>query len=241
MKKLAILIATIAVMTRAAYAQGTSPLPPNSPAAAGAGAAQADELPWAKLCMRNEQTGNKQICLVQHWGLDPKTGIVLGSASVRVVEGEDTKNLLVGVTTDYSLVPPAGVHVEIDDGEPISLQYFLCSDYNCQAHAELTKENFDKMRKGKQMVVSAITMQQQRLSFPVPLTGFGKAYDGPPVDNAKYEEARRQMMEKSYQRQIELANKIAAQQKEQGAKQPPSRSAPAGWRTGPRSALNPGR
>ena len=105
MKKLAILIATIAVMTRAAYAQGTSPLPPNSPAAAGAGAAQADELPWAKLCMRNEQTGNKQICLVQHWGLDPKTGIVLGSASVRVVEGEDTKNLLVGVTTDYSLAP----------------------------------------------------------------------------------------------------------------------------------------
>ena len=70
------------------------------------------------------------------------------------------------------------------------------------------------------MIVSAITMQQQKVSFPVPLTGFGKAYDGPPADNVKYQEAWRQLMEKSRQRQIELANKIAGQQKEQGTQQP---------------------
>ena len=39
-------------------------------------------------------------------------------------------------------------------------------------------------------------MQQKSMVFLVPLTGFGKAFDGPPIDNAKYEEARRQMMEK---------------------------------------------
>jgi len=40
------------------------------------------------------------------WGLDAKTGIVLGTATVRSVEGE-TETLLVEVTTDYSLVIPA--------------------------------------------------------------------------------------------------------------------------------------
>jgi hypothetical protein len=90
----------------------------------------------------------------------------------------------------------------------------------CQAQMDLTNETFDKMRKGKQMTVAAMNMQQKTMGFPVPLNGFAKAYDGPPVDNAKYEEAKRQMVEKLRQRQIELANKVADQKKAQGAEQP---------------------
>ena len=200
--------------------------PSAAPAAAGAGVAQADESPWAKLCTKNEQTGNKQICAIQHGGLDAETGIVLGTAAVRSIEGEDKQALLVGMTTDYSLVIPAGVQIKIDDGEPISLQYAVCFPTSCQVQMELTKEIFDKMRKGKQMIVAAMNMQQKTMAFPVPLTGFGKAYDGPPVDNAKYEEAWGQLMEKSRQRKIALANKMAAQQKKQGTQQPQAGAPP---------------
>jgi hypothetical protein len=56
----------------------------------------------------------------------------------------------------------------------------------------------------------------------VPLIGFGKAYDGPPADNAKYEEAQRQMMETIRQRQIELQKKV------QGAEQPQAGAPQAG-------------
>jgi len=190
------------------------------PAAGAEAVAQADESAWVKLCTKNEQTGNKQLCLVRHEGLDPNTGTVLATAAVRSIEGEDKQNLLVGVTTAYSLVIPVGVQIKIDDSEPIALQYAVCSSTDCQAQMELTKEIFDKMRNGKQIIVAVMNMQQKTMGFPVPLTGFGKAYDGPPADNAKYEEARRQMMEKSRQRQIELANKVAEQKKEQGAEQP---------------------
>jgi len=190
------------------------------PAAGAEAVAQADESAWVKLCTKNEQTGNKQLCLVRHEGLDPNTGTVLATAAVRSIEGEDKQNLLVGVTTAYSLVIPVGVQIKIDDSEPIALQYAVCSSTDCQAQMELTKEIFDKMRNGKQIIVAVMNMQQKTMGFSVPLTGFGKAYDGPPADNAKYEEARRQMMEKSRQRQIELANKVAEQKKEQGAEQP---------------------
>ena len=79
------------------------------------------------------------------------------------------------------------------------------------------------MRKGKRMVVAAMNMQQKAMAFPVQLTDFAKTFDGPPVDNAKYEEARRQMMEKFRQRQIELANKAAkAEQKKAGPATPRS-------------------
>jgi invasion protein IalB len=228
-----LLLATLALGTSSAQqgqaipkTKGPKPAPVAAPAAAGAGVGQLDESSWAKLCTKNEQTANKQVCLVQHWGLDPGIGIVLGTAAVRSVEGEDKQNLLVTLTTNYSLALPVGVHIEIDDSEPISLQYIVCFGTNCQAQSELTKDNLDKMRKGKQMIVSAITMQKQKMGFPVTLTGFGTAYDGPPTDIAKYQEAARQLMEKSHQRQIELNNKIAAQQKEQGTQQPQAGAPP---------------
>jgi hypothetical protein len=65
----------------------------------------------------------------------------------------------------------------------------------------------DAMRKGKQMVVAAVNIQQKTMGFPVPLNGFAKAYDGAPVDSAKYEESRRQLMEVFRKRQADLAAK----------------------------------
>jgi invasion protein IalB len=193
--------------------------PAGAPAAGAEGGPEASA--WVKLCRKNEQTGNKQICLIQHEALDPNTGIILATAAVGTAEGGDKQTLIVGVTTAYSLVMPVGVRIKIDDSEPIPLKYTVCAPTICQAEMDLTKETFDKMRKGKQMVVAAMNMQQKTMGFPpVPLTGFGKAFDGPPVDNAKYEEAHRQMMEQSRQRQIELANRVAEQQKQQGAQQP---------------------
>ena len=86
---------------------------------------------------------------------------------------------------------PSGVQIKIDEGEPAQLQYAVCFSTSCQVQMDLSKELFEKMRKGKQMVIAAMNMQQKAMAFPVPLTGFSKTFDGPPVDNAKYEAARR--------------------------------------------------
>jgi hypothetical protein len=103
---------------------------------------------------------------------------------------------------------------------------------------ELTKEMFDSMRKGKQMVVAAMNIQQKTMGFPVPLTGFAKAYDGAPVDNAKYEESRRQLMEVFRKRQQELAAKAAeAEQKKEAQQTTPTQgqaAAPANASAAPK-------
>ena len=143
--------------------------------------------------------------------------MVLVAAEVRSIEGQDKQDLIVRLPTTSSLVIPAGVQIKIDDGEPISLEYAVCFLTFCQVQMELMKDMIEKMRKGKRMVVAAMNMQQKAMAFPVQLTDFAKTLDGPPVDNAKYEEARRQMMEKFRQREIELANKAAkAEQKKAG-------------------------
>jgi invasion protein IalB len=188
---------------------------PAAGAPAGDAAAQMPDDAWVKLCMKNEQTGNKQICLVNHEGLEPNTGMVLIAAAVRKAEGEEKQQLLIRVPTAYALVIPAGVQIKIDDKQPIQLQYTICFPTSCQVQMEITPELFDTMRKGRQMVVAAMNIQQKTMGFPVPLAGFSKAYDGAPVDNAKYEESRRQLMEVFRKRQAELAAK--AKQGQAGA------------------------
>jgi invasion protein IalB len=219
-----LLVLAFSLCTSLAVAQEGQQVPKTTPAGLastpGAAAAQGKGSVWVKLCSKNEQTGNKQLCLVKYEELDPNTGMRQIIVAARSGEGEDKQTLLFGVTTAYTLIMPAGVQIKIDDGEPISLQYDLCFPTSCQGEMEMAKDMFEKMGKGKLMVVAAMNMQQKALAFPVPLTDFGKTFDGPPADNAKYEEAQRQMMETIRQRQIDLANKVADQKKMQGGEQP---------------------
>lgn len=202
---------------------GAAPSTNAAPAAVPQGAAQDA---WVKLCMKNEQTANKQICLINHEGLEPNTGMVLIAAAVRKAEGDEKQQLLIRVPTAYALVIPAGVQIRIDEQEPIQLQYSICFPTSCQVQMELTDDLFQKMRNGKQMVVAAMNIQQKTMGFPVPLTGFTKAYDGPPVDNAVYEQQRRQLMEMFRKRQQELAAKAKQGQGQPGA-QPGAPAQPA--------------
>jgi invasion protein IalB len=130
-------------VSKAASAERT--VAPTAGAQAAGAEGRPEEAAWVKVCQKNAQTG-KQICLVQHERLDPNTGIAPASAAVRTVEGQDKHSLLVGVTTAYSLIIPAGVQIKIDDGEPISRQYAVCLPMSCQVQMALTEEIFDKMR-----------------------------------------------------------------------------------------------
>lgn len=208
---------------------------PGAPAGApGAGAAAEDA--WVKLCIKNEQTQNREMCLINHEGLDTNTGMVLISAAVRKVEGEEKQQLFIRVPTALALVIPPGVQIKIDENQAIPLQYSVCFPASCQVQMDMTKEMFDSMRKGKQMVIAAMNIQQKTLGFPVPLSGFGKAYDGPPVDSAKYEESRRQMMEMFRKRQADLAAKAAQAEQKKGADQTGAAPAPGGQAPAPQGA-----
>lgn len=192
---------------------------PKAPAG-GAAPAAAAQPSWVKLCVNNEQTNNKQICLVQHETFDPNMGIVMVYAAIRTVEGEPTSQFIVRMPTVYSLVMPTGAQAVVDQQQPATpLQFSVCFPASCQADMELTDDLLQKMRAGQQMVVAAMNVQKKTMAFPVPLTGFSKAFDGPPTDTAAYEQQRRQTIEMYRKRQQELAAK-ARQGQAAGAQQP---------------------
>jgi invasion protein IalB len=202
--------------------------PKTAPAAAPAGNAAAKTAgnagapagdPWIKLCVNNEQTNNKQVCLTRHEGLEPNTGMALVTVMVRQTEGEEKQQLMIMMHTFEGLVIPAGMQMKIDDNEPVKLQYVVCFPNACQVQTELTPQLLENLRKGKKMAVLAMNVQQKATGFPIPLDGFSKAYDGPPIDTKKYEESRRQMMEYFRKRQAELAAQAQAEQQNKTANQ----------------------
>src|SRR4029077_19293894 len=103
-----LLVLAFALCASSAVAQEGQQVPKTTPAGPattpGAAAAQGKGSEWVKLCSKNEQTSNKQLCLVKYEGLDPNTGIRQIIVAARSVEGEDKQTLLLGVTTAYTLV-----------------------------------------------------------------------------------------------------------------------------------------
>ena len=160
-----------------------------------AGAVKGDVSGWVKVCGKDEQSANIQVCIVKYEELDPRTGSVLLTAAVRTVEGEAGQQLMINVAVAYTLMIPAGVQARIDEDEPVSMKFSVCLPTSCQAQMELSKEMLQKMIIGKKLIIAVVNVQQKTMAFPVPLLGFQKTWKGAPVDIAKYKAARAQMLD----------------------------------------------
>ena len=192
---------------------------PKSSAAPKKSAPRSD---WVKFCTKNEQTGNRQICSVQHEALDPNTGMTIAGASLRMAEGDEKKFISFIVPTVKSLVMPMGVSVQIDEQQPIQLPYSVCIAVNCQAQMELTDEMYQAMRGGKEVILVATNVLQEKLRFVLPLNGFSATFDGAPTDLKAFEEHRRKLVQDIQKRRAELAAKAKAGEGQAGqAAQPP--------------------
>lgn len=191
-------------------------------------AAAGEQSAWVKLCEKTpfinkdkdgkEQKQEKDICLTHHERLDGNSGMVLVSAAIRKVEGSDKESLMVMVPLGMAITPGVRAAVYTPDQwqkaaknetvdekslKPFKLQYTLCHQNGCTAEAPATAEMIDQLKKGGGLMVLAINAGARPIGFPVPLTGFTAAYDGKPIDNKKYSEARGKLMAQIRQRQVE--------------------------------------
>lgn len=210
------------------------------PAEAAAAAPAEKQSAWVKLCevakLAKPQTKpdekpeveEKKICLTHHERLDGNTGMVLVSAAIREVEGQDKKSLMVMVPLGMAI--PAGVRAavysndqwdkaakneQIDEKQlkPINLKYSLCHPAGCTAEIEADADLIDQMKKGGGLMILALNASAKPVGFPVPLDGFTKAFDGPPIDNEKYAQARSQLMGQIRERQAKMVEKMKEEQK----------------------------
>ncbi len=221
------------------------PAKKSEPAAKGKAAeaqgAQAQSA-WVKLCekapiMAKDKDGkdlreDKNVCLTHHERLDGNTGMVLVSAAIRQIEGADKNHLMVMVPLGMAIHPglratvynkdlwdQAQKNQKVDETklDPVKLAYALCHPAGCTAEVEAGNDIVAKMKTGGGLMIMAINAQGQVIAFPVPLTGFGDAFDGKPVDNQKYSEARKTLMAQIAQRQQQMMEEARNKQQTTGS------------------------
>jgi invasion protein IalB len=200
-----------------------------------AAAADGNKSAWVKLCERaplvkkdaegKEVKEEKNLCLTHHERLDGNTGMVLVSAAIREVEGQDKKSLMVMVPLGMAIPPGirAAVYTKDQWGavskklKPVELKFSLCHPAGCTAETEATAEIIEQMKSGGGMMVVAMNANAQPIGFPVPLDGFADAYAGAPIDNKAYADARSQLMKQIRDRQTQLAEQYRKDQQEKSA------------------------
>jgi invasion protein IalB len=241
---LSALAAALAIASTPALAQD-KPAPAAAPAKPAAGAAApaagaapaANKSAWVKLCEKTplvkkgadgkDVKDDKEICLTHHERLDGNSGMVLVSAAIREVDGQDKKHLMIMVPLGMALPPGlrAAVYTKdqwakiaknekVDDKElkPVDLKYSLCHASGCTAEIEADAAIEDQMKAGGGLMVVAMNAAAQPIGFPVPLDGFTDAFAGKPIDNAEYKKARGQLMAQIRDRQKAAIDKFKADQ-----------------------------
>lgn len=194
---LCFVIISMGLQPHSAYAQVNAQN--NFPAEPQTGIATTNPL-WVKLCSEaagaNGEVVNasNQVCLLAHHErLDKITGMVLVSAAIRKIPDFDKQLLVIMVPLGMAIRP--GLTVKFDgQGEGIQVPYATCHFAGCTAEMIATDAIIQKMKTGAKMSVTAINQNGKPLLFPVPLTGFTKAYQGPAIDMQKYSEERRTLI-----------------------------------------------
>lgn len=234
---LALGLGTLSAGTPPAFAQKKEEA--KKPAAAAAAPTETQSA-WVKLCEiaklskpqdkpdAKPEVEEKKICLTHHERLDGNTGMVLVSAAIREVDGQDKKSLMIMVPLGMAIPPgvraavyttdqwaKAAKNEQIDEKQlkPVNLKYSLCHPAGCTAEVEADAGLIDQMKKGGGLMILALNAAAKPVGFPVPLDGFTAAFDGPPIDNEKYAQARGQLMNQIRERQAKMVEKMKEEQK----------------------------
>ena len=153
--------------------------------AQAAPAQPSSEPEWFKVCTKQ---GENEICNTQ-FTLIADTRQLVTAINLIDVKGKVTQRVL-QVVVPTGRVIPAGVQMQVDQGTPQGMNYSVCFPDRCIAEAQLTDAIVAGMKKGNGLTVTSVNFQRQANPIKITLSGFSKAYDGPPV--AQPELAQRQ-------------------------------------------------
>ncbi len=159
---------------------------------------------WLKVC--GEDPGNKKkICYTTRDFVSDQGQPVL---AVAVYDVAGDQNRIVRFLMPLGLLLNPGIRFSIDAGQGQSGKYAVCFPNGCFAEGAVGQATIDQMRKGNTLKVSVQNQFTREVTFEVPLTGFGKAFDGAPIDPKVLEEQQRQMQEQMQKQADDLRKKL---------------------------------
>src|SRR5580700_8252332 len=165
--------------------------------------------PWTKFCLKGQEANAQQVCFT---GKDGRIESGMPVIAAVLIEPEGDSKKVLRVTLPLGMQLPQGTRVIVDQGQPMNAPYIICFTNGCMADYEASAELIGKLKKGQGLVVQGINSQGQPISLVLPLTDFGKAYDGPPTDPKVFEEQQKKLQDDLQKRAEEARKKLEGQQ-----------------------------
>src|SRR6478736_1369998 len=223
------LLVTAALATVPAMAQTTPPKPaPAKPAAPAAPAQQTPAQPasppaqqgptvvqvkpepsqpdWVKVCGKDQGSG-REICYTTRDFVSDQGQPVL---AVAVYDIKGDPNRMVRFLMPLGLLLQPGVRYAVDQGKADTGRFAICLPNGCFAEGTINDAGVAAMKKAGAINISVQNQFAREVTFQVPLAGFGKAFDGAPIDPAVLEQQQKQLQEQMQKQAEEMRKKLEA-------------------------------
>jgi invasion protein IalB len=192
-----------------------APAPPAqdqaAPPAAPQGPVKIDLVPtqndWTKVCGK-DPAANKEICYTtRDFSAQAGQAPVLALA-IYDIKGDETRIVRLLVPVGLMLRP--GFRFAIDKGETLAGSFEICFPNGCFAEAKVKGATIDQIKKGSILSVAVKNQVNNEITFAIPLAGFGRAFDGPPIDPKVLEEQQKKLQEELQKRAEDERKRLEA-------------------------------
>ena len=140
------------------------------------------------------------------------------------IKGQDTR---LRMMLPVGLLLPPGFRFYIDKGQVQAGNYQICFPNGCMAEAVIKAPTVDQLKKGSILSVVVKNQANVEVTIDIPVAGFARAIEGPPVDPKVFEEQQKKLQEELQKRAEEERKRLEAAKQGQGAAPAPESPAPA--------------
>ncbi|MBO0732721.1 MAG: invasion associated locus B family protein [Methylocapsa sp.] len=166
---------------------------------------------WTKVCGR-DQSANKDVCYTTR-DFSAKAGEppVLALAIYEIGENKHIEDMhIIRLLLPVGLMLRPGFRFTVDGGATHDGAFEICFPNGCFAEAKVNGALVDQIKKGTTLGVEVKNQVNNQVTFVIPLAGFGKAFDGPPIDPKVLEEQQKKLQEELQKRAEEERKKLEA-------------------------------
>lgn len=135
---------------------------------------------WTKVC-NTDTIGNSEVCYTTLDFMSDEGKPALAVALYETRSGPQAGTKLLRFMTPTSLLLQQGLRFIVDNGQWTPGRYRICLPNGCVAEAPVKDDVVSALTKGTSITVSVLNAEGREVAFTMPLAGFAKSYDGPPI------------------------------------------------------------
>lgn len=168
--------------------------------------AEPSQAEWTKVCGR-DQSNSSEVCYTTRDFVSDQGQPVL-AAAVYDIKGPQSQKV-VRFLMPLGLLLKPGIRFAVDQQTPVAGNYTICFPNGCFAETIGLKDDVvAAMKKGSNINVSVQNQVGREVTFAVPLAGFGKAFDGAPIDPKVLESQQKRLQDELEKRSEELRKRL---------------------------------